>query len=133
MKIYLAGPMRGFPLYNFPAFDNYAAYLRRLGHEVVSPAEIDREVGFNEHTDTATPEFMRKCFARDAQEIAGCDGIALMPMWGQSAGARWELDLALMLGLEVLDATDGSKIDISKKPLMWPEIYDISDAERSSA
>ena len=65
MRIYVAGPMRGFPLYNFPAFDAAAAELRRHGHTVISPADHDREMGFNEHTDTETPEFLREAITWD--------------------------------------------------------------------
>ena len=34
MKLYLAGPMRGLPLCNFPAFDAAAAWLTSKGHIV---------------------------------------------------------------------------------------------------
>ena len=42
MRIYIAGPMRGYTLDNFPAFDEAAEYLKRCDWEVISPAELDR-------------------------------------------------------------------------------------------
>ncbi len=42
MNLYLAGPMRGIPGFNFPKFDEVAATLRFIGHTVFSPAEHDR-------------------------------------------------------------------------------------------
>ena len=41
MRLYLAGPMSGKPQMNFPAFEKAAKSLRRRGHDVVSPAELD--------------------------------------------------------------------------------------------
>ncbi|MHB1846903.1 MAG: DUF4406 domain-containing protein, partial [Deltaproteobacteria bacterium] len=38
----MAGPMRGLPDYNFSAFDAARDFLAGLGHDVVSPADIDR-------------------------------------------------------------------------------------------
>lgn len=102
MRIYVAGPMRGFPLYNFPAFDAAAAELRKHGHTVISPAELDRELGFDEATDTATPAFVRLAIARDLKAIATCDAIYLLRGWSKSSGAAVELHLAKFLGLKVL-------------------------------
>lgn len=47
MKVYLAGGMRGYPSFNFPSFDAAAAELRKRFITVISPAEIDRELGFD--------------------------------------------------------------------------------------
>lgn len=49
-KIYIAGPMRGHELYNFPAFDAAEARLRRLGYDVVNPAALDRARGIHPET-----------------------------------------------------------------------------------
>ena len=39
MNIYVAGPMRGYPEFNFPSFHAAAAQLRAAGHTVFNPAE----------------------------------------------------------------------------------------------
>jgi hypothetical protein len=110
MRIYLAGPMRGKPLYNFPAFDEAAARLRKLGHEVHNPAEVDRENGFDPERPILTNAFMRRAFAGDVAAICEADAIAMLPGWRDSEGARIEHAIAVMLGLEVLDATTGEPL-----------------------
>ena len=52
---YLAGPMRGKPLYAFPAFDRAAAFIRAQGHMVFNPAEADRARGL--HPETFPPGY----------------------------------------------------------------------------
>ena len=41
--LYVAGPMRGIPKFNFPLFDEVAEALRHKGHTVINPADMDRE------------------------------------------------------------------------------------------
>ena len=43
--IYVAGPMRGFENFNYPAFDRCARVLLKQGWIVINPAELDREAG----------------------------------------------------------------------------------------
>lgn len=105
-RVYIAGPMRGVPLFNFPAFDEATAHARSLGLDAVSPAEMDRERG----VDPARPETFTKfdyrdALARDVAELFKCDAIALLPGWRASKGANLELAVAQSLGLAVLDAT----------------------------
>lgn len=104
MLYYIAGPMRGYPLWNFPAFDAAAAAIRSKGHEVVSPAELDRAAGFTEHTTELPPNFMREAFRRDIAAIERCEGVAVLPGWQQSTGAKAEVAIAKWLGLPVVDA-----------------------------
>lgn len=113
MKVYLAGPMRGYDLYNFPAFDHATAALRARGWEVVSPAEMDRDIGFDEHTVDRLPDgFVEDAMRRDVQAILGCDGVALLPGWEQSTGATFERQVCEQIGggvflLEWVDAGAG--------------------------
>ncbi|BCQ23135.1 DUF4406 domain-containing protein [Caballeronia sp. NK8] len=94
MKLYVAGPMTGYPELNFPAFHAEAARLRALGFEIVNPAEVD--VGPN-------PAWLA-CMRADIKLLVDCDGIALLPGWEQSPGATLEHTIARGLGLRVMQA-----------------------------
>ncbi|BBP99105.1 hypothetical protein BSFA1_42340 [Burkholderia sp. SFA1] len=94
MRIYVAGPMSGYPELNFPAFYAEAARLSEMGFEIVNPAEID--VGPN-------PTWLT-CMRADIKLLVDCDGIALLPGWEQSDGANVEHTLARGLGLRVMQA-----------------------------
>lgn len=102
MKLYICGPMRGIPLFNFPAFHAAADRLRALGHEVVNPAARDESKGFDPAKDEAQPieVYMRE----DLSLVCGCDGVACLPGWRESTGARREVQVAQWCGRLVLDA-----------------------------
>lgn len=102
--IYIAGPMRGYEKYNFPAFDEASERFRRAGWEVINPAELDRAVGVHETTDPLPEGFLRGAMERDLKAICGCDAIALLPGWRKSSGVGVELALANLLGLAVINA-----------------------------
>lgn len=96
--------MRGYRLYNFPAFDEAQETLERQGWQVFSPAEMDRRRGFNEHQDIATPEFVRNALLNDLAVIAGeCTHICLLPGWEESHGVEIELLFARLCGLQVFE------------------------------
>ena len=112
MKIYLAGPMRGLPKFNFPAFDFAAHKLRNEGHFVFSPAERDRAIYGEKLEDNATGDekqaeasvgfSIREALAADTDWIAKqADAIALLPGWEKSSGVAAELALAIAIGLEI--------------------------------
>lgn len=111
MKIYLAGPMRGLPNFNFPAFDHAAKALREIGHEVFSPADHDREINGERIADNPTGNEalavkkdgfdLRKALAADTQFIClEAEVIAMLPGWEKSLGAIAEHALAKALGKE---------------------------------
>ena len=119
MKIYLAGPMRGIPDFNFPAFKKAGAYLRKQGHEVFNPAERDEEdFGHtiqkkgDEHEFAAsvgltTDQLRRRVFFFDAEYICKtAEAIALLPGWENSKGVKAEKALAEALGLDVIHLGD---------------------------
>ncbi len=113
MKVYLAGPMRGIPHFNYPAFDFAAGKLRQLGFEVFSPAENDRAIigdalennsaGDEEQLFQQTGFSLRHALRDDTHYICvHADAIALLPGWEKSSGANAELGLAKALGHTVI-------------------------------
>jgi hypothetical protein len=102
MKVYLAGPMTGMPLFNFPAFDEAESRLRALGHDVINPAQLDRDIGFDPATTVVSGAFLRDALRRDLSALCDADAIAMLPGWERSGGARVEWTLATHLGLKVV-------------------------------
>lgn len=101
MKLYIAGPMRGYPEFNFPEFHRVAADLRARGFEVISPAEMESSLGVSYEEGNSIP-YMREAMRRDTDAICDCDGVYLMFGWQQSRGACAEKALADAIGLKVL-------------------------------
>lgn len=114
MKIYLAGPMRGLPQFNFPAFHAAAARLRAQGHTVFNPAERDESAhgkdfaaenaaGNEEEARVKHGFNLREALAADMKFICEeAEAIAMLPGWKKSKGATAEHATALCLGLEVI-------------------------------
>lgn len=110
LKVYCAGPMRGYYEFNFPAFKAAAARLRAEGHEVFSPAERDEMYGFypagmkGTMEELATANFsLREAIAEDVNFILlEADAIYLLKGWSKSSGANLELQAAKFVGLSVL-------------------------------
>lgn len=112
---YLAGPMRGIKFFNFPAFDEARDRLRQEGWSVISPADLDREMGFDE---TRHPEDydwldlgkigfdLHGAVDRDVDALKRCTAIYMLDGWEKSRGALAEKHIAEWLGLEVLYQTD---------------------------
>lgn len=95
-RIYISGPMTGLPKFNIPAFHAEAERLRALGHEVVNPVEINRDV-------TAK---WSDCMRNAIRGLLDCDTVAVLDGWQHSKGASLEVDIAQKLGMQILHHTD---------------------------
>lgn len=91
-RVYVSGPMSGLPDLNFPAFHAAAAQLRAAGFEVVNPAELN--------PDPATP--YGECLRNDIAALCTCSGVATLPGWERSRGAKLETDNARAFGWPVM-------------------------------
>jgi len=114
--IYIAGPMRGYPEFNFPAF--FAAEDRITERytevEVFNPAKRDNEhhgTDISVGNPTGSEEQAAEEHGFDLREALGADcawicakatGIYMLNGWEGSSGARAELALAQALGLNVM-------------------------------
>lgn len=114
-KVYIAGPMRTIPEFNFPAFNAAAAALRKIGCTVFNPAERDNEVhGTDISKGNATGDEaqatknhgfnLRDALGDDLAFICkDADAVALLPGWQNSKGAKAERATADALGLIIVE------------------------------
>jgi hypothetical protein len=111
MRVYIAGPMRGIPLYNFPAFDAAKENLINRGFDPVSPADIDRDNGFDPTKLPADHDWgsveslgidVREIVRRDLMALLTCEAVYLLEDWHKSIGATAEVAVAQWLRLPLL-------------------------------
>lgn len=107
-KFYLAGPMSGYPQFNFPAFIAAAADLRERGYEIISPAELDDSD--TQAAAMASPDgapgsgsvdgkTWGDFLARDVKIVADkVDGVIFLDGWDKSRGARLEAFVGVLTG-----------------------------------
>lgn len=96
MRLYVSGKMTGVPEHNFPAFREAAKNLAAAGYDVIDPSE-----NFGGRTDLTRHEYMRL----DIEHVLQADGIALLPGWGSSEGAKLEVMIAEELGMPTASVT----------------------------
>ncbi len=114
MKVYIAGPMRGIPEFNFPAFFAAEAKLQAQGHECFNPARRDNEVhgtDISKGNETGDEDIAAAEHGFDLREALGADlawicaeadAIFMLPGWKNSKGATAEQATAVALGLEIM-------------------------------
>jgi hypothetical protein len=96
-SVYIAGPMSGYPQFNFPAFFTAQHTLERLGWKVWNPANKDGE----DEAVLSTPDGnaaeaiakgfdFRAAFKWDCEKIIDGDAIYMLRGWEKSPGATAE-------------------------------------------
>ena len=111
-KVYLAGPMSNIAQFNFPKFYEVTEKLRKLGYDVVSPAELDANTDpeivkdalaskDGKHIDKGVAgHTWGDLLARDVKLLSdtGITGIVFLPGWQRSRGARLEASVGFLNG-----------------------------------
>lgn len=109
--IYIAGPMRGCKYFNFPAFDAAKEKLIDSGFRVLSPADLDRESGFDAMSLPEDSDWfdingfgfsMAEAIERDIKSLRECHAIYMLKGWEKSKGAKAEKAMAEWMGLDVM-------------------------------
>lgn len=91
-RIYIAGPMTGYPNYNFEAFNRIALDYFNSGWDVENPAE-------HGVIDGATWE---DYMMFDLTRLGLCGTIYMLDGWRESKGACIEHALAMTLGMDIV-------------------------------
>lgn len=99
-KVYIAGPMTGYPELNYPAFHDAAARFRRMGFEVVSPAELN-----------PITEGYHAAMRKNILALIECSHIHMLQGWQASKGATLEHHIATVLQIEPI-ALNGPERDV---------------------
>lgn len=85
-KLYIAGPMSGYPEANYPAFNEAERLLQHAGYTVVNPANVHLE-------RCHYVDLIRE----DLRVMLDCSGIAVLDRWWESVGARNEVNVGGVL------------------------------------
>lgn len=104
-KIYIAGPMSGYPEFNFPAFHKEANRFRRAGWLVFNPAEKESEKGLSDEARETGDSLkaiekgfdFREVFTWDLEKVVAADAIYMLRGWQYSPGATAEHAVAVAM------------------------------------
>ena len=105
MRVYVSGPMSGYPDLNFEAFEQAEDLLNSLGFTAINPFTIGEE---DTTIEEVTPKIRAQYLRADIAVLSECDGIVLIEGWRRSIGANIELHVAQLLDLAVfeMDSTE---------------------------
>lgn len=93
-KMFLSGPMTGYPDWNHAMFNKIAAEFRMAGFEVCSPSDF-----FGGDTTLERSMYMRE----SVKWLLEADTVILLPGWQESEGAKLEAKIAHELGLIIVE------------------------------
>ena len=98
-KVFLSGPMTGYPGYNFQRFNLAEKQLADAGIECVNPVNICKKYK-KEHV-LADKAVFDKMITEQQEAERKCDAILLLDGWQMSKGVRLELKTALEMDMQI--------------------------------
>jgi hypothetical protein len=155
--IYIAGPMRGIEFFNFPAFDSAKMALKEMGWAVISPADMDREAGFDpveyfgakfDPDDDEGPDSKdfwnylpseadnwnhSVCMRRDFDAIVErADAICMLPGWHESTGAVTEFYLSIWKGIPAFQYPSMDPVTLDQTYFAYNQSKKLAKEEQGS-
>lgn len=100
-KVYISGPMTGYPMKNKELFDLAEAYLQDKGYEVVNPAAKTNEILNRDATEEEYLSFMAQDIFEILYKDGGVDEIYVLPKWHESKGAIFEVSVAAFFKIPI--------------------------------
>lgn len=102
MIVYLAGPMTGVDLFNYPAFHQATRELYALGLGGVCHT-ADPGGAPSPEEARSWPDYLREALN---VMLTHADAVVVLPGWRESKGASLEVHVALTLGMPVVEYPD---------------------------
>lgn len=93
--VYIAGPMTGYPMFNYPAFFGLAGLIEKVYHcRVLNPARHRDGLEYEEYMTLAM------------DDLAVADTVIMLRQWERSSGANREYGAAVRRGLRIFYQND---------------------------
>lgn len=118
-RVYIAGPMTGFPAHNREAFLAAKQFWEADGYEVVTPFDTNNTVWRREHgvdydadKDIVGYEhpLIGEMLKEDLRALLDADIVAFLPGWEKSKGARFEYEVARWCRITMFTSDTREKI-----------------------
>ncbi len=113
LKIFISGPMTGYPNWNKEAFDRAEKRLRELGYDVFNPTWMQFTEGWSHE----------EIMAIDLAALEKCDAVLQLDGWPDSKGSQEEFEQAKRLNKKIFMFIDEYKADQGK-------LYEVNYARR---
>jgi hypothetical protein len=103
LRIYISGPITGYPLGNKPAFSLAKESLTKKGHEVISPFDDESQEATDETLKDNYGDKYWKVLSDDVYKLSKVEALVFLPGWEQSKGARLEAYIGLLNGFPMFE------------------------------
>ena len=99
-KIFISGPMTGYPDFNFPLFNAVSKILIQKGFDVVNPVNICLK--YKKEKVLSDKDVFTAMIDEQQKEERKCTVLLLLPGWEDSVGVRLELQTAIELKMKII-------------------------------